>query len=178
VRIGVAHDEAFSFYYEDNFDLLRDYGAEIVEFSPLHDTHLPENIDALYLGGGYPELHAKSLSENRDLLGAVQRFCRAGLPVYAECGGMMFLANTIVTDGVSYPMAGVLPLSIEMSDRLVKFGYVKVRFNRNCILGPVETEATGHSFHYSKIQPDAETGRSYSLQYLRSGRMEEEGYST
>jgi cobyrinic acid a,c-diamide synthase len=122
VRIGVARDEAFSFYYEDNFDLLRDYGAEIVEFSPLHDKRLPENIDALYIGGGYPELHAATLSNNSSMIASVQQFCRSGRPVYAECGGMMFLVDSIVTDGVSYPMAGFLPLRIEMSSRLVKFG--------------------------------------------------------
>jgi cobyrinic acid a,c-diamide synthase len=176
VRIGVARDEAFSFYYEDNFDLLRDYGAELIEFSPLHDEHLPENVDGLYIGGGYPELHANALNNNRSMIASVRQFCCSGRPVYAECGGMMFLANSIVAAGISYPMAGVLPLNIEMSSRLVKFGYVKVRFNRDCILGPAETEATGHSFHYSKIESASETGMAYSLQYLRAGRREEEGY--
>jgi cobyrinic acid a,c-diamide synthase len=177
VRIGVARDEAFSFYYEDNFDLLRDYGAEIVEFSPLHDERLPENVDALYIGGGYPELHAGVLNSNHSMIASVREYCRSGRPVYAECGGMMFLAESIVAGDVSYPMAGVLPLQIEMSSRLVKFGYVKVSFIRDCILGPAGTEAIGHSFHYSKIQAAAETEMAYALQYLRAGRMEEEGYA-
>jgi cobyrinic acid a,c-diamide synthase len=177
VRIGVARDEAFGFYYEDNFDLLKDYGAEVTEFSPLHDKHLPEDFDALYIGGGYPELHAAKLRENHSMIADVQQFCRSGRPVYAECGGMMFLSNGIITNGVSYPMAGVLPLSIEMSSKLVKFGYVKVQFNRDCILGPAHTEATGHSFHYSTIKSATETDMAYTLEYLRAGRIEQEGFS-
>jgi cobyrinic acid a,c-diamide synthase len=90
---------------------------------------------------------------------------------------MMFLASNIVTDGISYPMASVLPLSIEMSPRLVKFGYVKVKLNRDCILGSAGMEAIGHSFHYSKIQSAADIATAYSLQYLGAGNIEQEGYS-
>jgi cobyrinic acid a,c-diamide synthase len=176
VRIAVARDAAFSFYYEDNFDLLKDCGAELVEFSPLCDRRLPERVDALYIGGGYPELHAGELRDNRAMIAEVQEFCQSGRPVYAECGGMMFLAKDIVADGTTYPMAGVLPLSIEMSPRLVKFGYVRVRFNSDCILGPAGTVATGHSFHYSKIQSVGEIDKAYALEYIRAGRFEQEGY--
>jgi cobyrinic acid a,c-diamide synthase len=177
VRIAVARDEAFSFYYEDNFDLLKDYGAELIEFSPLHDNCLPGAIDALYIGGGYPELHAAALSDNVAMIAAIRQFCQSGRPVYAECGGMMFLAKDIVADGKTHPMAGVLPLHIEMSPRLVKFGYVRVRFGRDSILGPAGTKATGHSFHYSKIQSVGAIDRAYSLEYIRAGRSEQEGYA-
>ena len=177
VRIGVARDEAFSFYYEDNFDLLKDYGAELIDFSPLHHRRLPENLDALYIGGGYPELHANGLRENSTMIADVQQFCRSGRPVYAECGGMMFLSQSIAVDGAPYAMAGVLPLSIEMSPRLVKFGYVRVRFTRDCILGPAGMETTGHSFHYSKIHAAENVEMAYSLQYLGARMVEPEGYS-
>jgi len=176
VRIAIARDAAFSFYYEDNMELLRDCGAELVEFSPLRDQRLPAEVDALYLGGGYPELHAAELRDNHAMIAAVQQFCHSGRPVYAECGGMMFLANNIVIDGGSYPMAGVLPLNIEMSPGLVKFGYVRVRFDRDCILGPAGTQATGHSFHYSKIQSVGAIDQVYSLEYTLARKCEQEGY--
>jgi cobyrinic acid a,c-diamide synthase len=176
VKIAVARDAAFSFYYEDNFDLLRDYGAELVEFSPLHDMMLPAGIDALYIGGGYPELHAGELQANRGMMASVREFCRSGKPVYAECGGMMYLARQIVSGGNEYAMTGVLPLRIAMSERLVKFGYVRVRFDRDCVLGPAGMEAVGHSFHYSRIESIGPIEQAYALRYLRADREEHEGY--
>ncbi len=125
VRFGVARDEAFSFYYEDNLDLLREQGAIIVPFSPLRDTVLPKGLDALYLGGGYPELYAKQLSANRSMLDSVRAFAAAGNPIYAECGGMIFLGEQLTGDGGAvHPMAGVLPLETTMTGKLVQFGYV------------------------------------------------------
>jgi cobyrinic acid a,c-diamide synthase len=177
VKIGVARDEAFSFYYEDNFDLLRDYGAELVEFSPLHDKHLPEGINGLYIGGGYPELHAKVLSANHEMLAAMRQFCGSGGPVYAECGGMMYLADAIIVEDALHPMTGVLPLTVEMSPSLVKFGYAKIRIEADCVLGPKHTEAIGHSFHYSKIEATGDLNSCYELEYLRAGRFEREGYA-
>jgi cobyrinic acid a,c-diamide synthase len=111
------------------------------------------------------------------MIADVQQFCRSGRPVYAECGGMMFLSRSIAVDGLSYPMAEVLPLSIEMSSRLVKFGYVQVRFTRDSLLGPAGMETTGHSFHYSKIHTAGNVETSYSLQYLGARMAEAEGYS-
>ena len=138
VRIGVARDRAFSFYYEDNLDLLRQCGAEIVSFSPLEDSALPEDLDALYLGGGYPELHAPQLSRNDSMLHSIRRFAASNRPVYAECGGMMYLSQQLkIADGSSHEMAGVLPFSIEMTSRLAKFGYVTVELSRDCLLGNV-----------------------------------------
>jgi cobyrinic acid a,c-diamide synthase len=95
VRIGVARDKAFSFYYEDNFDLLRENGAEIVAFSPLSDSVFPQNLDALYLGGGYPELYADALSRNAPMLAGIRALAEAGKPVYAECGGMIYLGRAL-----------------------------------------------------------------------------------
>jgi len=177
VRIGVAGDRAFSFYYEDNLDLLRECGAEIIWFSPLNDTCLPSGLDALYFGGGYPELYAKQLSGNRKMLSEVQAFAASGRPVYAECGGMIYLAQGIRdTEGRSYPMAGVLPLSMEMTGRLVQFGYVTVEFTGDCLLGPKDTVIRGHSFHYSQITSQDEIGTSYRVQYSISGKEELEGF--
>jgi cobyrinic acid a,c-diamide synthase len=114
--VGVARDRAFSFYYEDNFDVLRECGAEIVEFSPLADSELPDELDAVYLGGGYPELYARTLSENQTLLASLRAFAAAGKPIYAECGGMMYLAQTLTDlEGESFPMAYLLPLSVQMN---------------------------------------------------------------
>jgi cobyrinic acid a,c-diamide synthase len=177
VRVGVAYDQAFSFYYEDNFDLLRKHGAEIVLFSPVNDKSLPHDLDALYLGGGYPELYAEQLSQNRQMLEEVRAFAAAGRPVYAECGGMLYLSQSLtVADGTIYTMADVLALSIEMTDRLVQFGYVTVEFTEDCLLGLKGTVIRGHSFHYSRIacQPEIET--SYRVQYSMSGKEELEGF--
>jgi len=177
VRVGVAYDQAFSFYYEDNFDLLREHDAEIVRFSPVSDACMPQDLDALYLGGGYPELYTKELSGNRQMLEEVRIFAASGRPVYAECGGMLYLSrNLTVADGTIYPMAGVLPLLMEMTDRLVQFGYVTVEFTRDCLLGSKGTVVRGHSFHYSRIASNPEIGTTYRVRYSMSGKEEFEGF--
>jgi cobyrinic acid a,c-diamide synthase len=177
VRIGVARDKAFSFYYEDNFDLLRENGAEIVAFSPLSDSVLPQNLDALYLGGGYPELHADALSRNAPMLVGVRAFAEAGKPVYAECGGMVYLGRALtLLEGRSYTMAGVLPIEFEMTSRLVHFGYVDVEFVADCLLGAKGTTVRGHSFHCSRVLSGMSMPTAYRLNYSLSGRDELEGY--
>jgi cobyrinic acid a,c-diamide synthase len=176
VRIGVPADRAFSFYYEDNLDLLREQGAEIVRFSPLNDTSLPSDLDALYLGGGYPELHAKQLSSNRKMLEEVSAFAASGRPVYAECGGMIYLSEGLRVDGESYSMAGVLPLTMQMTDNLVQFGYVTVEFTEDCLLGRKGTVVRGHSFHYSRIASHDDVDTSYRVHYSMSGKSEMEGF--
>jgi cobyrinic acid a,c-diamide synthase len=177
VRVGVPSDHAFSFYYEDNLDLLRERGVEIVRFSPLHGGALPPDLDGLYFGGGYPELHAKQLSNNRQMLEDVREFAASGRPVYAECGGMLYLAESLkTTDGSNYTMAGVLPLSMEMTEKLVQFGYVTVEFVEDCLLGPARTEVRGHSFHYSRVSSRGEVATNYRVRYSMSGREELEGF--
>jgi cobyrinic acid a,c-diamide synthase len=178
VRIGVARDQAFSFYYEDNLDLLRQHGAEIVPFSPMTDTALPENLDALYLGGGYPELHARQLSGNQSIRRSIRRFADSGRPVYAECGGMIYLSRQFTTlDGHTHDMAGVLPFSIEMTDKLAKFGYVTVDLTRDCLLGVRGTTLRGHSFHYSRVIEVPAVSTSYRVNYSLSTQQEDEGFS-
>jgi cobyrinic acid a,c-diamide synthase len=176
VRVGVASDHAFSFYYEDNLDLLREQGAEIVRFSPLNDACLPPGLDALYLGGGYPELYAEQLSGNGKMLEEVRAFVASGKPVYAECGGMLYLSESLSVGDKSYAMARVLPLSMQMTGKLVQFGYVTVEFTENCLLGRKGTVVRGHSFHYSRVASQGELQTSYHVQYSMSGREEMEGF--
>jgi cobyrinic acid a,c-diamide synthase len=176
VRIGVPSDHAFSFYYEDNLDMLREQGAEIVLFSPLHDTALPVALDALYLVGGYPELHAEQLCGNHQMLCDVRAFAASGRPVYAECGGMLYLSQSLRIDSESYAMTGVLPISIEMTTKLVQFGYVTVQFTQDCLLGPEGTVIRGHSFHYSRIMARGDLATNYQVQYSMSGDQEMEGF--
>ncbi len=177
VRIGVARDNAFSFYYEDNFELLRACGAEIVSFSPLSDKELPGNLDALYLGGGYPELYAEKLSANLTMNKAIRDFAESGRTIYAECGGMIYLGQSIATlDAQDFPMAGVLPLTFEMTSKPVQFGYAEVEFTEDCLLGPRGLMVRGHSFHYSRLRHNSELPTSYRVRYSLSGKTEAEGF--
>jgi len=177
IRVGIARDRAFSFYYEDNLDLLRENGAEIVEFSPIADSALPENLHALYFGGGYPELYAAELSANNSLLQDVRDFAQANKPIYAECGGLMLLGETLTTlDAKSYPMAGVLPVAIEMTKALVHFGYADVEFAHDCLLGEKGTLVRGHSFHCSRILAQDSLRCVYRVHYSLSNRREPEGF--
>jgi len=178
IRVGIARDQAFSFYYEDNLDLLRENGAEIVEFSPLTDSALPKNLHALYFGGGYPELYAAALSGNGGLLQDIREFAEANKPIYAECGGLMYLAETLTTlAGQSYPMVGILAVAVEMTRSLVHFGYAHVEFADDCLLGKRGTGVRGHSFHCSRIVVRDPVECAYRVHYLLSGREEEEGFT-
>jgi cobyrinic acid a,c-diamide synthase len=176
IRLGVARDKAFCFYYEDNLDALREAGAEIVEFSPLADASLPADLDGLYFGGGYPELFAKELTENRGMLASIGSAAEAGLPIYAECGGLMYLAREIVTkEGAAFAMAGVLPLGVQMTERLVNFGYTEVSLTADCLLGQAGGKARGHSFHCSRIIDCGPIAYAYRTKNSMTGREEREG---
>jgi len=157
-RIGIAWDDAFHFYYEDNLRRLEAAGAEIVRFSPAADPHLPE-VDGLYFGGGYPEVLARELSGNHRMIDAVCAFAESSRPIYAECGGLMYLADAIRTlDGNTWPMAGLIPGVAVMSPRLHALGYVEVETRAPSILGPSGTRFRGHQFRYSILDADgAET---------------------
>ena len=177
VRIGVARDAAFSFLYEDNLDLLRQAGAELVFFSPLADVALPQALDALYLCGGYPELYAAKLGGNQGMLCSLRDFIREGKPVYAECGGMIYLGASLTTrDGREHAMAGVLPFRFAMTERLVKFGYVTVKLTADCLLGAAGTELRGHSFHYSQMLHEPAADTCYQVTYSLAKRVEAEGF--
>lgn len=155
VRIAVARDRAFCFYYEDSLDLLRAQGAELVPFSPLEDSMLPQKIGGLYLGGGYPELYAARLSANTAMLHAIRQAVRAGLPTVAECGGFMLLHERLVdADGCAYPMAGVIPGSASMTGRLQNFGYITVTAGQDTLLCRAGERIRAHEFHYA-VSDDA-----------------------
>lgn len=158
LRIGVARDKAFCFYYQDNLDLLEAAGAQIVHFSPIADRSLPPDLDGLYLGGGYPELSARALSENTGMHTDIQKQSRQGLPVYAECGGFMYLCAALTDQkGHAYPMVGCFPFRTRMSSRLRALGYREVTLSRDTILGTTGQVIRGHEFHYSAIDEDPDT---------------------
>ncbi len=176
-RIGLAFDEAFHFYYDDNLRRLERLGAELVRFSPLHDARLPD-VDGLYLGGGYPEVHAAALSANATMLADVAAFAGAGRPIYAECGGLMYLSSGIRTrDDRLHPMAGVIAGEAVMCERLQALGYVEVETQTRTLLGPAGLRFRGHQFRYSELRgmPD-QLERAYSVRKRRSGQVEREGY--
>jgi cobyrinic acid a,c-diamide synthase len=177
VRIGIARDEAFCFYYEDNFDLLREAGAELVFFSPLHDSAPPTALSGLYLGGGYPELYAAQLAENQSMRTAVKSAIESGIPTYAECGGLMSLAESYFDDtGIEYPMMGVLPGSTRLTGKL-KMGYREVvALQSNPMLGK-DDKARGHEFHYSEwIRPEESNAFAYAIQSRLGGEPQPEGF--
>ncbi len=153
--IAVADDAAFSFHYQDNLDLLSEAGATVVRFSPLSDPKLPPNTQALYLGGGFPELYAAQLAANATLREDIRQAAAAGMPIYAECGGLMYLTETLHDPaGQSFPMVGVLPGCSRMTARLT-LGYRTVQpATTNWLLHPNET-LRGHEFHYSIWERDA-----------------------
>lgn len=152
IRIGLAQDEAFCFYYPDNLELLESAGGELVRFSPVHDKTFPD-VDMLYLGGGYPELHAKPLAENRSMRQAVGSFAEAGGVVYAECGGMMYLTDAIRdVDGRVQQMVGLFPAEAVMRKTGFTLGYRTVEVSQSCVLGERGTVVRGHEFHYSSLR--------------------------
>ena len=154
VRIGVARDNAFCFYYEDSLGLLRTVGAELVPFSPLSDSALPAGLDGLYLGGGYPELHAAGLSANHEMLTQLRAAHRRGVAIYAECGGLMYLGSTLeVTSGERYTMADIIPGHSRMGTRLTRFGYCEAQAQQQTLLAAPGEWLRGHEFHYSDFSP-------------------------
>ena len=151
-RLGVAMDEAFSFYYDANLRVLTQMGFTLVPFSPLHDAALPNALDGLYLGGGFPEVFAAQLSANTAMLTSIRAALESGLPCYAECGGMMYLCRAID----DHPMVGFFPARCRMTDRLQRFGYVHVT-DRTGLIFPA------HEFHHSVTEPDGPVSYAYQV---------------
>jgi len=176
VRIAVARDEAFRFYYEDNLDILRHRGAEIRFFSPLSDCQIEEEVDALYLGGGYPELYGEKLSANRSLLQQLRQLAEGGIPVYGECGGFMYLTEEIIDgEGRSFPMAGLLPGKARLGEKLRSLGYCESELKADSILGQKGTRGKGHVFHWSALE-GADPGQPRILTIRKGPRELEEGF--
>ena len=174
-RIAVAQDEAFCFTYAETLDCLRTAGAELVFFSPVHDAALPENICGLYLPGGYPELYARQLSENRLMLAAIRDAVNGGLPTVAECGGFLYLGQTLEdADGTVWPMAGVLPGSGVKVGRLVRFGYADMAAKADSLLFHAGEHLYIHEFHH---WDSTDNGTAFSV--LKNGEMQWEcGFAT
>jgi cobyrinic acid a,c-diamide synthase len=153
VKIGYLKDSAFSFYYPENLEALERAGAELVAISALTATRLPDDLSALYIGGGFPETHGQALSANQTLLRSVREAAEGGLPIYAECGGLMLLARAILWKGSRYEMANVLPFDVEVSDKAQGHGYIELRVDTPNPFFAVGTAVRGHEFHYSSIAP-------------------------
>ena len=148
VKIAVALDEAFCFYYEDNLDILREMGAEPVFFSPIRDSGIPD-ASGIILGGGYPELYAHELASNRSMRRSIREAAAGGMPILAECGGFLYLNRTLKTpDGEVCDMAGVLGADSHMTGRLSHFGYVNVEAARDTRFLKKGETIRGHEFHY------------------------------
>jgi cobyrinic acid a,c-diamide synthase len=177
VRIGVARDLAFCFYYPDNLELLEAEGAELVEFSPMIDQALPD-VDMLYLGGGYPELHGKALAGNVTMRTAIRQFAERGGTIYAECGGMMYLTQAIRDfAGISHEMVGLFPAEAVMKKSGLTLGYRTVELSQDCILGASSTSARGHEFHYSTLVPKGRFNYACVLRDAQGNSKGQDGLS-
>ena len=173
-RIGVAMDEAFHFYYQANLDYLTDSGAELIKFSPLHDSALPANLDAIFLGGGFPEVFVSDLAQNGSMRTALRSAIDQGLNCYAECGGLMLLAQELITlDHKVYPMAGVIPGAVQMTESLKHFGY--------CVCSEINSHSDntfhGHEFHHSVWLGEPEHANLWNVRRKRTGAARREGFS-
>lgn len=171
-KIGVAYDEAFSFYYPASLEALEKEGAEIVYFSPLRDEMLPD-VDALFFGGGFPEMFLESLCHNVSMKESVRKAAEQDMPIYAECGGLMYLCESITHfDGTSYPTCGVVPAKTVMQEKLQRVGYVEATIRQDCLLGAKNSVLRGHEFHFSTMEPqDGFTEDSFPWAFsLEGGR--------
>ncbi len=176
VRIAIARDRAFSFYYQDNLDLLEQLGAELVFWSPLTDSALPEGVQGLYFGGGFPEVFAEQLSANRAGCDAIKSAIANGIPTYAECGGLMYLCQAIVDfNGKSWEMVGILPTIAVMSSRLI-LGYRQAVALQDSPLLSKGTNIFGHEFHRSHLSENSASPLLKTRSYSRQGIIEYEGW--
>jgi len=152
VTIAIAKDASFNFYYQDNLDILKYYGANIVEFSPLKDKMLPQSIDGLYIGGGFPELFALKLSHNSGLKMSIYARAKEGMPIYAECGGLMYLVQNLIDfKKISFPMVGIFEAEVKMGNRLAALGYVNIEVLKSNILTKKGAKLRAHVFHWSHL---------------------------
>ncbi|WP_425060749.1 Cobyrinate a,c-diamide synthase [Sporomusa carbonis] len=180
VRIGIAHDDVFTFYYPSSLDVLTEYGAEIVPFSPLKDKKLPA-VDGVVLGGGFPEMFVQELSANRSMRKDILEAARQGMPMYAECGGLMYLSRQIVDfNGLAYDMAGVIPAVCQMQSKLETVGYVETTALTDNVLCTSGETLRGHEFHFSRMIPDVhpeEFPWGFEFKKMRTGVKYLGGYA-
>ena len=151
IKIAVARDKAFNFYYQDNLDMLTELGAELVFWSPLQNSKIPDNIQGLYFGGGFPEMFARQLAENNNVLQQLRQIIQAGIPTYAECGGLMYLCQKLVDlQGKTYSMVGIIPNTVTMEAKLT-LGYRQAIALRDSPIIPAGQTVKGHEFHRSQL---------------------------
>lgn len=175
-RLAIARDRAFCFYYEDNLRLLVEAGFELVPFQPTLDPHLPANVDAIYIGGGYPESFAADLAANASLGADLREHAASGVPIYAECGGLAYLSRSLVDfDGVRHPMSGVLPLDVAMDGRYLAVAYVETRTRVASPLGEAGTVARGQEFHQSRVIKSDLNPELFELT-TSEGEVRQDGY--
>ncbi len=174
-KIGVPMDSAFNFYYRDNLDYLESVGAELVYFSPIKDKKVPK-VDGLYIGGGFPEVFAKELSANQSMLESIKKVIEKGLPTYAECGGLMYLSDSITDlEGNTFNMVGIYHQQSIMTEKLKRFGYVNVTLNQDTILGKKGLTFKAHEFHRSTIENEEEN-MAYNIEKNKNKRKYNGGY--
>ena len=173
IKIGIAKDNAFSFYYNDNIEFLENLGAEIKYFSPLKDEKIPDDVDMLYFGGGYPENYAAELENNISMINSIRDFYNKNGVIYGECGGFIYLSKKlIILDGKEYNFVNLTENIIEMKNRLDigRFGYINIRYRENLC-------GKGHEFHYSKIKEEGKEKKEFKIE-KPNGRKWECGYSS
>lgn len=168
VNIGIIRDSAFQFYYPENMDALKRAGANLIEFSALTDN-LPSSLDALYIGGGFPETHASALSENETLRYTIKKAADEGMPIYAECGGLMYLGEKLIWEGKTYQMAGALPITIGVSKKPQGHGYTIIEVEASTPYFETGKVLHGHEFHYSHVLNIDETDGVYFAFGVRKG---------
>lgn len=166
-KIAVAKDKSFCFYYQDSLDVLKDMGAELIEFSPMNDKALPKGISGLYIGGGYPELYMKELSSNKSMLKDIHEKIAAGLPTFAECGGYMYLMDGFEGETNEYNLVGAVKGTSHMTNSLTRFGYVTLTSQNNNLMCSIGDSINGHEFHYSD---STNTGESFVAKKPESQR--------
>lgn len=179
ITIAVAQDEAFNFYYPASLKVLEDLGARIIPFSPLHDTAIPQEADALMIGGGFPELFATPLAQNTSMLESIRQAHHRNLPIYAECGGFMYLMRGITDfDGKFTPLVNIIPATASMQKKLQTVGYVEARALRDCLIAKKDDLLRGHEFHFS-IQDDASENFEWAFEMTRNRTQKQylAGYS-
>jgi len=169
-KIGVARDRAFSFYYKDSLDLLEEWGAGIVNFSPLSDLKVPDGVSGLYIGGGFPEIYAAELASNTAMIGSIRAVAQSGMPIYAECGGLMYLCESMLDlEGVEHRMANIIPVKVRIDRPRLSLGYLTVRALEDSALLLQGETVRGHEFHWSVL---CEGGNSNAYEVVGTGRRE------
>jgi len=171
LKIGYAYDRAFSFYYRDGLDLLENYGVDLIPISPLEDTQLPVDLAGIILGGGFPELFLEQLSANLSFSNSLKKVARQGIPIYAECGGFMYLTEKIINfTGQEYEMVGLIPGKCKMNNRLVSMGYREGQLLHDALLGPAGFIIKGHEFHYSLFEPNNREDFTWAYSFNNKGK--------